>query len=176
MAGASDDPVVIPEYVRLQMRLESIFMPHTTRQRQKLYANNKNHARFVHYTSAEAALSIIAGKRVWMRNTTCMADYREVQHGFEILSAFFSDEPKRKAFTEALDMCVSGAASEAIALFDQWWTEGPSSVRLNTYITSISEQDDKEDLHGRLSMWRGFGGNNGRVAIVFKIPWYSGQR
>ena len=74
-----------PEQTETLLRLEAIFMPHATRRRSILYENGtKDYARFVHYTSAEAALSIIRGKRVWMRNTTCMADYREVQHGYDI--------------------------------------------------------------------------------------------
>ncbi|MGC2758175.1 DUF2971 domain-containing protein, partial [Candidatus Binatus sp.] len=35
------------------------------------------------------------------------------------------------------------------------------------------EHDDKEDSHGRLSMWRAFGGNTARVAIVLRLPWFS---
>ena len=163
------DPVIIPEHVQLLMRLESIFMPYATRQRRNLYPNDANQARFVHYTSAEAALNIIKTKRIWMRNTTCMSDYREVQHGFEILNRFFSDELKQNAFVEALDGCSPGAALEAITLFNQWWND----IRFNTYLTSISEHDTKEDMHGRLSMWRAFGGNIARVAIVFNVPWYS---
>jgi hypothetical protein len=120
----------------------------------------------VHYTTAEAALSIIKSKRFWMRNTNCMSDYREVQHGFDILQKFFSDDKKRQAFTEALDACVPGAASEAIQLFDTWWRD----IRLNTYILSLSEHQDEEDEHGRLSMWRAFGGTAGRVGIVLNIP------
>ena len=54
--------------------------------------------------------------------------------------------------------------------FDRWW----SNIRFNTYITSISEHDDMEDSHGRLSMWRAFGGMTARVALVLKIPWSSG--
>jgi hypothetical protein len=174
VTGDAQNPVVIPEDILLAMQLESIFMPHATRQRRKLYENGENSARFVHYTSAEAALSIIKSKRVWMRNTTCMSDYREVQHGFDIFKNFFSDEPKRKAFIEAVDVCVPGAALEAITLFDQWWIAGSSRMPLNTYIASISEHDNKEDFGGRLSMWRAFGSNVARVAIVFKVPWYSG--
>jgi hypothetical protein len=174
-AGEPQNPVVIPEALLLAMKLETIFMPYATRQRGKLFADGRNtHARFVHYTSAEAALSIIQGKRVWMRNTTCMSDYREVQHGFDILNSFFSDKSESRAFINALDVCVPGAATEAIALFNQWWTDSPSSIRVNTYITSISDHDDKEDLHGRLSMWRAFGHVAARVAIVFRVPWYSG--
>jgi hypothetical protein len=92
-------------------------------------------------------------KRMWMRNTTCMTDYREVQHGFEILRNFFSDQNKLAEFTKALDLSVPGGALEAINLFNQHW----DTIRFNTYITSISEHDDEEDFHGRLSMWRAFG-------------------
>ena len=92
------------EQFQLGVRLEGVFMPYARRQRDGLYDSGaKPAARFVHYTSAEAALKIIESKRVWMRNTTCMADYREVQHGFEILQRFFSDEKIKKEFYAALD-------------------------------------------------------------------------
>jgi hypothetical protein len=35
----------------------------------------------------------------------------------------------------------------------------------------VSEHIDEEGLHGRLSMWRAFGGGEPRVAIVFKVPY-----
>lgn len=41
------------------------------------------------------------------------------------------------------------------------------------YISSISEHNNDEDLYGRLSMWRTFGGTTPRVAIVLCIPYYS---
>ncbi len=159
------------EQFQLGARLESIFMPHVRRQRDGLYASGaKPTARFVHYTSAEAALKIIVSKRVWMRNTTCMTDYREVQHGFEMLQRFFSDENRKKEFFAALDAVSPNIAAEAVHLFDSWWRD----IRFNTYITSISEHDDREDLHGRLSMWRAFGSATARIALVLKVPWFSG--
>jgi hypothetical protein len=89
MPGPSqDNPLPTPEKFELGVRLESIFMPYARSQRIKFLTDASGirpSARFVHYTSAESALKIIESKRVWMRNTTCMADYREVQHGFEIL-------------------------------------------------------------------------------------------
>ena len=69
------------EQIELNVRLERIFMPYATKQRAALYSGPDGiipFARFVHYTSAEAALSIIRSKRLWLRNTTCMSDYREV--------------------------------------------------------------------------------------------------
>lgn len=73
-------------------------------------------------------------------------------------------------FTQALEACSPGSAQEAINLFNGWLPD----IRLNTYIASLSEHDDSEDLHGRLSMWRAFGGNTARVAVVLKIPALSG--
>ena len=86
-----------------------------------------------------------------------------------MLRSFISDKAKFGSFKEALDACCSGVAQDAIILFDQWRT----NIQLSTYIASISEHDDTEDLHGRLSMWRAFGGNAPRVAIEFKVPWFS---
>jgi hypothetical protein len=58
------------------LRLMKIAMPYAAQQMQAIYQHTpgQTHARFVHYTSAEAALKIIRTKRFWMRNTNCMAD------------------------------------------------------------------------------------------------------
>jgi len=163
-------PGLSPE-IEFWIKMESIFMPYARRHRD---AALKNGIRFVHYTSAEAALSIIRSKRVWMRNAVCMADYREIQHGFDILSGFFSDKSKLDSFVSALDMRAPGVALKAMNLFYEWWKPGPHSIPLNTYIASISEHDDDEDFLGRLSMWRAFGGNaTTRVAFVFKLPGFT---
>jgi hypothetical protein len=165
-------PAITPEQFQLAIRLEGIFMPHARKQRDALYAEEPSERvpRFVHYTSAENALSIIKTKRLWMRNASCMSDYREVQHGFDILAKFFSDKPRLDAFTSTLDRCAMGAAMEAINTFNQWWND----IRDHTYISSISEHIAKEDYHGRLSMWRAFGNNSARVGLVFRVPKSSG--
>jgi hypothetical protein len=144
-------------------KLLNIFLPYTARCRERMIREN---GRFVHYTSAANALSIIKSRRIWMRNTTCMSDYREVRHGLDALNRYFAD-PHNQAFSAALNSCHSGAADEALTLFNQQW----QNTQLGTYITSISEHDNREDLHGRLSMWRAFGGGGGaaRVALVFKL-------
>src|SRR6266850_3009757 len=107
----SDESQIVgltPEQYKLALQLEEVFMPEARRQRIRAnFGENSTGEpiRFVHYTSAEAALKIIKTKRMWMRNTTCMSDYKEVQHGFELLNKFFSDESKKKQFTTALDAC-----------------------------------------------------------------------
>jgi hypothetical protein len=91
------------------LKLEGIFMPYARKQRDKMYSTDKA-ARFVHYTSAENALKILTTKGLWMRSTVCMSDYREVQHGHDILLSYFSDEARRTKFCSALDASVQGAA------------------------------------------------------------------
>jgi hypothetical protein len=149
--------------------LEGVFLPHGRRRRDQIYGLGKSSfARFVHYTSAEAALKIINQKRLWMRNAACMTDYREVQHGFQILLGFFSNKEKAKSFKDAINVIAQGAADDAINQFDQWWKLGV--FQFKTHIASISEHDAEEDLHGRLSMWRAFGATAPRVALVFNVP------
>jgi hypothetical protein len=90
-------PIITPEQYDQAVRLGSILMPYATKQRQALFekAHDQSQARLIHYTTAESALGIIRSKRFWMRNTNCMSDYREVQHGFDIFNRFFSDQAKR---------------------------------------------------------------------------------
>ena len=95
---------VHPNQDPIRTQLQSIFLPHATNKIRGLYeAIGFTHARFVHYTSAEAALKIIKSKRIWMRNTTCMSDYSEVMHGYSILWKFFSND-KNKAKND-YDLC-----------------------------------------------------------------------
>jgi hypothetical protein len=125
------------------MRIMSITMPHALKQVQAMYQRtpDQTHTQFVHYTTAEAALSIIRTKRFWLRNTNCMSDYREVQHGFDIFNRYFLDAAKRKAFVDAFDSCVPGAVDDAFTAFNNWWQD----LRLNTYIACVSERQDSED-------------------------------
>jgi hypothetical protein len=102
-----------------------------------------------------------------LRNTNCMSDFSEVQHGFDILNNFFSDKAKKESFTKALDECIPGVASEAIDAFNNSWRD----IRLNSYITCLSEHQDSEDSNGRLSMWRAFGGTGTRIGIVLQVPY-----
>jgi hypothetical protein len=130
-----------PEQIRLALRLESIFMPQATRQRiQAGFGDDtaEQPIRFVHYTSAEAALSVIKSKRMWMRNTTCMSDYREVQHGLDIIQQFFSDKTKTAWFVAALDACFPGLALETLEAFFDRLIIGPSSYPWVMYEAFVS--------------------------------------
>jgi hypothetical protein len=143
-------------------------MPHSYARTSALYpdAENSPPAFFVHYTSAEAALNILKTKRLWMRSTTCMADYREVNYGHDMLMHAFHEKKLKNDFLAAFDKCRAGVAKSAIDYFDKNWT----SIQLGTYVACLSEHDQKENVHGRLSMWRAFAPNTSRVALVVRVP------
>jgi hypothetical protein len=129
----------------------------------------KRNGRFVHYTSAENALKIIQTREVWMRNVRCMDDYREVQHGYDILQRILLKPEHKIKFNAAIDQYADDTGREAIATFIQFGKDS------HTYISCISEHDDSEDKNGRLSMWRAFGGRSPSAAIVLKLPLNTGS-
>ena len=169
MENAHLKAAITPEIFEQGIRIADIMMPRFMKKTRELFLQKPGQTcgRLVHYTTAEAALNIIRTKRFWMRNTNCMSDFSEVQHGFDILDKFFANKARKESFTEALDDCIPGVASEAIAAFNNSWKD----ILLNTYIACLSEHQDSEDSNGRLSMWRAFGGTATRIGIVLNIPY-----
>lgn len=134
----------------LAERVSQIFMPLARERAQR--AKDKK-IDFVHYTTAENALNILRSRTVYMRNTVCMNDYREFDHGMDLLlSAFKSGSETRDDFFGALNACGENIAEESIKQFDDYL---PHS-QFNVYVTCLSEHDPSEDMHGRLSMWRAY--------------------
>jgi len=146
--------------------LEKIFMNNTVLKKKEF--SDKN-LKFVHYTSAENAINIIRNKEFWLRNAKCMNDYNEIQHGYEMLLHYFEgskSNENRKKFVDAFDLIQKDLALKAFARFDEWWHR----VNYNTFIGSISEHMESENLFGRLSMWRAYGKNSAKAALILNIP------
>ncbi|MGH7316519.1 MAG: DUF2971 domain-containing protein [Candidatus Rokuibacteriota bacterium] len=138
-------------------RLDRILFPYSAARAREAREAGR---RFVYYTSAETAASILGKRQIWMRSTLGMNDYMEVEHGFECLNMAYVGET-RKALDEALDACHAGLATELRDYFYGWLP----GIRTDTYIACVSEHLEGEDQHGRLSMWRAYGGPAG-VALV----------
>ncbi|WP_343116801.1 DUF2971 domain-containing protein [Ostreiculturibacter nitratireducens] len=143
--------------------IQEVFFPYAS---SKMDNARKADLKFSHYTSAENALKIIKNNEVWLRNSNVMNDFSEIQHGENCIRAAW-DDPK-----------IAGRSSEVLDkiqpnLFDQLkmsFIKNRDSRLLHSYLTSISEHGNKEsreDLYGRLSMWRAYGGST-NVAFVFK--------
>jgi len=117
-------------------------------------------SRFVHYTSAENAMKIISERKIWMRSTLCMNDYSEVRHGVERLAAYMTSEAANPIWS-AFDAAHPGLSDELRQTYDAWL----SDLETQTFVTCVSEHDQREDGFGRLSMWRSYANSTG-VAIV----------
>ncbi len=119
--------------------------------------------RFVHYTSADVAKSIIENKQVWMRNTRTMNDFREIRHGMECLQRGLRS-PEGEELHELL-LSIDGTGLNAFrnGEYLDWHKDG-------VYITCISEHEDNEDGLGRLSMWRAYGGTTGVAMVIKNTP------
>ena len=117
--------------------------------------------RFVHYTSAAVARSILHTKEVWMRKSSCMTDYSEVEYGLARLVNAYGRTKAGENFKSALNNMFDGITTEIENFFNPWIEHFKS----DTYLTCVSEHNEAEDSYGRLSMWRAYGGRNG-VALV----------
>lgn len=133
--------------------LYRIFYPHAHLRRAQLMSRN---GRFVHYTTAEAAIKILNAGEVWLRNASCMNDISEVEHGLQRLYAAY----KALKFRDVL-----ASIGIDIDAFEKMFNDHVDILRQDSYLACLSEHDDAEDEIGRLSMWRAYGKQNG-VAIV----------
>ena len=148
-----------------QIRLAGIFQPYAV-ERQNIVQSSGT--RFVHYTRADAAMSIIKTKTVWMRKTSCMNDFMEVEHGLECLAGAYRGEAGNR-LKAALNDIFGGVSDEIEKLFNGW----EPHFRTDTYIMCLSEHLDAEDSFGRLSMWRVFSGTTGIALVLNNTPFFS---
>ena len=118
----------------------------------------------VHYTSASATMSILNPRdpAIWLRSTRCMNDRQEVDGGIARIGAVMSDQSIVTRLWSALNSCHENISLDVSKLLD----ETMPTLSYATWIACLSEHLPKEDRSGRLSMWRGYGGNDTGVAIV----------
>lgn len=118
--------------------------------------------KFAHYTTAENALNIIAGKSVWLRNAAVMNDHSEIEHGQAIIGKTL-EGPVGQRLWRAIDQVHDGISNTIRSRY----LDDAHHAREMTFMTSLCEHDHI-DWIGRLSMWRAYGGARGGVALVFK--------
>lgn len=144
--------------------VESVFFPTAKRRRESLL---NSETKFVHYTNANTALSILESKAFWMRNAKCMNDWSEIVYGIDVL--------RRAIFQKTNIVHVIGETfgidkAEFVDLFN----EVAKSVANDCYVASFSEHRKEDTEFGRLSMWRAYGEPAGSVALVMNTePFFS---
>lgn len=149
-----------PEDVR---RIQ-IFQPYLFER--TMTARNVNQ-RFVHYTNADTALRIFRNREVWLRKSSCMNDFMEIEHGLNCLNAAM--QAHGDAIKSLFNGMFPGFHEKLIGLLNEWLPK----FRSETYITCMSEHDVDEDRIGRLSMWRAYGGAAGVAVVMNGAPFLS---
>ncbi len=144
--------------------ITKVFMPEAVDQGERI---RKNGTRFVHYTSAESGIAILRSGNIFLRNSSLMNDFSEVQHGFDCLSTAYNG-----AAGVRLKAAMRHVQEDLPEVFEESFDNQFQDVRQETYLLSISEHGESENGHqledefGRLSMWRAYANRNG-VAFVF---------
>ncbi|WP_415910103.1 DUF2971 domain-containing protein [Oleiharenicola sp. Vm1] len=146
-------------------RMDEIFFPNLASAMKKASAGG---FRLAYYTTAETAMRILANQEVWLRNTAVMNDYMEVQHGMRCLHEAWQKSDGAKRVKSLLEELHAGAVARLESTYNSWHTK----IQSDTFIACVSEHQASENDHGRLSMWRAYGGKAG-VAFVFKPDFLS---
>lgn len=132
-----------------ELKLLEIFHPYAYKKTIDAFVNDQ---RFAHYTTADTAMRIIQGEEVWLRKSSCMNDFMEIEYGLECLQeAYKSNKDRLQTFfiDQYPDLCT-----KIEERFNAWLP----TFRNETFLACLSEHDVREDRVGRLSMWRAYGG------------------
>jgi len=116
-----------------------------------------------HYTSLSNLENILRNEQVWLSNPLFMNDLEEVRFGVSNgvdlvhrnnkLRSALGDETRAALFYNEIEKSLEHYGREHV---------------LDLYVMCFSVHD-REDVDGRLSMWRGYGSNGKGTAIVFDV-------
>lgn len=149
-----------------QKKVAGIFFPYAMREIARVRDNN---VRFVHYTSADAALKILRSERLFLRNSSLMNDFSEVLHGLACLKKAYAG-PQGDRLKQALRQVQSDLPEILESNFDGQ----VGDLLSETYLASVSEHGDgHEEKFGRLSMWRAYAPRDGIAFVLNNTPFVS---
>src|SRR5271165_2051093 len=113
-----------------------------------------------HYTSIVGLEAILRTNELWLSNPLFMNDMEEVRFGIHTGA---------RLFFGSSELELACRNKKRFDLLKHWFTyyfnKFDSEQVLDTYVFCLSEHA-KDDTDGRLSTWRGYGGNGNGAAIV----------
>jgi len=154
-------PSFLPGIEPAYLKILEIFHPYAFN---KILAAFTSRQRFVHYTTADTALKILSRREVWLRKSTCMNDFMEIEHGFECLQ--FAYKNNRDDWDRTLNAIYPDLSEKLEKKYNSWLP----TFRSDTFLACVSEHLDDEDRLGRLSMWRAYGGKAGVALVLNGFP------
>jgi hypothetical protein len=112
-----------------------------------------------HYTTMDSLEKIMASDELWFSHPLLMNDHEEIHWGINQCVAAIQQSPMLRITLKDDYGAFIGALQAAIERYGK-------NHLFDTYVFCLSEHD-KDDNDGRLSMWRGYGGDGKGAAIVF---------
>src|SRR5262245_23912862 len=103
----NEGPWLMP-YSPEEQKHAELFHPYYLTEQSRIESKN---VRFVHYTSADAAVKILKTRSIWLRQTTLMNDRREVEHGLDCLRGAYQS-PEGERFRKLLNSVYPGITGE----------------------------------------------------------------
>lgn len=122
----------------------------------------ENKQLLAHYTTADAAMKIIKNRCLWLRNAAVMNDYSEVSYGRDVIEPVINGPIGAKLF-DVLDGLRDNLSRELM----ERHVGHRGHARETVFVSSLCEHKP-DDMLGRLSMWRAYGGPVAGVALIFK--------
>ena len=114
-----------------------------------------------HYTSLEVLEKIAHSDTLWMSHPLLMNDHEEMRWAMVV--------GRQRLFASSRLSAVCGSPTrlqELLRGFDEAMATFTVFFAPNIFVACFSEHD-KNDIDGRLSMWRGYGAQGGGVALIF---------
>lgn len=141
------------------IKTKDLFFPAGQYRKKELYDFKD---KFVHYTSADTALKILNNRELWFRNTKCMNDISEIQHGLLIIEKFLTGTDSNK-YKNVMFKYFGFDKNDLNIIFER----AKNLVLDQCYIASFSQMKKEEQELGLLSMWRAYGSPQNSAAIIF---------
>lgn len=142
-------------------KVANIFFPHIYREIKNAHSEG---AKFSHYTSLSSAEQIIKNNCFWLRNAKHMNDFSEIDYGFKLVTNSLCNSENSKRLSISLNKIDPSLFSQISTTFIN-----EHQARIDdSFIMSLSihmPSNTRENLYGRLSMWRAYGRNEG-VALI----------
>lgn len=122
-----------------------------------------------HYTSLDVLTKIMENEEIWLSNPLFMNDMQEMRFGMI------------EGQKEVERLFVSGEMAQIVGInqakflhdtFMHYFANFEQKHALDVYVFCLSEHAPA-DNDGRLSMWRGYGGNGNGAALVFNTDFVS---
>lgn len=117
-----------------------------------------------HYTSIATLESMLRNREFWLSNPLFMNDHEELAFGINLANQEFrAHEGIRLA-------CRTDERYEKLRhAFEQKLSHLSAFDAFDTYVMCFSLHSKDDDQDGKLSMWRGYGGDGNGAAIIFNV-------